>query len=72
MQEIGPPTATDEKKTSLLYFGRDDFSGWYNFAKITKIVATDVTFYSYQIRFRLGLSPAGPTLGELTELPQTH
>jgi len=31
------PTATDEK--SLLYFGCN-FSGWYNFGKIVKIVAT--------------------------------
>jgi len=33
------PTATDEKKNNLLYFGCD-FSGWYNFRKIIKIVAT--------------------------------
>ena len=30
--------ATDEKKKNLLYFGCD-FSGWYNFGKIIKIVA---------------------------------
>ena len=33
------PTATDEKKNSLLYFGCD-FSGWYNFGKIIKTDAT--------------------------------
>ena len=33
------PTATDEKKKSLLYFGCD-FFGWYNFGKIIKTVAT--------------------------------
>ena len=33
------PTATDEKKKSLLYFCRD-FSGWYNFGKTTEIIAT--------------------------------
>ena len=33
------PTATDEKKKTLLYFGCD-FSGWYNFGKIVKIVTT--------------------------------
>jgi len=33
------PTATDEKKKSLLYFGCD-FCGWYSFRKIIKIVAT--------------------------------
>ena len=32
------PTATDEKR-SLRYFGCD-FSGWYNFEKIIKTVAT--------------------------------
>jgi len=32
------PTATDEKKKRLLYFGCD-FSGWDNFGKIIKIVA---------------------------------
>ena len=37
IQEIGP--RTDEKKKSLLYFGYD-FSGWYNFEKIFKTVAT--------------------------------
>jgi len=31
--------ATDEKKKNLLYFGCD-FSGWYNFGKIIKTVAT--------------------------------
>jgi len=35
------PTATDEKKKSLLYFGCN-FSGWYNFQKIIKIVATNI------------------------------
>jgi len=33
------PTATDEKKKSRLYFGCD-FSGWYNFGKIIKTIAT--------------------------------
>jgi len=35
------PTATDEKKrkSSSLYFGRD-FSGWHNFCKIIKTLAT--------------------------------
>ena len=33
------PTATDEKKESLLYFGCD-FSAWYNCGKIVKVVAT--------------------------------
>jgi len=33
------PTAMDDKKKSLLCFGCD-FSGWYNFGKIIKIVAT--------------------------------
>jgi len=32
-------TAMDDKKKSLLCFGCD-FSGWYNFGKIIKIVAT--------------------------------
>ena len=36
---LGPSTATDEKKKSLFYFGCD-FSGWYNFGKIIKIVIT--------------------------------
>jgi len=40
---LGPfknrPTATGEKKKSLLNFGCD-FSGWYNFEKIIKVVAT--------------------------------
>ena len=35
------PTATDEKKKSLLYFGCN-FSRWYNFQKIIKIVATNI------------------------------
>jgi len=39
IQEIGPCTATDEKKKSLLCVGCD-FSGWYTFGKIIKIVAT--------------------------------
>ena len=34
------PTATDEKKEELLYFDCD-FSGWYNFGKVIKIVATN-------------------------------
>jgi len=38
MHSRNRPTATDEKKT-LLYFGCY-FSGWYNFGKIVKIVAT--------------------------------
>jgi len=36
---INRPTATDEKKKNPLYFGYD-FSGWYNFGKIIKTVAT--------------------------------
>ena len=40
---LGPlensPTATDEKKKSLLCFGCD-FCGWYTFGKIVKLVAT--------------------------------
>ena len=40
IEEIGPrPTAMDDKKNGLLYFGRD-FSGSYNFEKIVKTVAT--------------------------------
>jgi len=30
-------------KKNLLYFGCD-FSGWYNFEKVIKLVATDVIF----------------------------
>jgi len=33
------PITTDEKKRSLLYFGRD-FSGWCNFGKIMETVVT--------------------------------
>jgi len=36
---LGPFTATDDITKSLLYFGCD-FSGWYNFWKLIKIVAT--------------------------------
>jgi len=38
---LGPfnKQATHGKKTTLLYFGCDDFSGWYNFGKVIKTVA---------------------------------
>ena len=41
IQDIGPRPRTKKRKKNLLYLGCD-FSGWYNFEKIIKIVATRV------------------------------
>jgi len=64
------PTATDEKKKSLLYFGYD-FASWYNFGKIIKTVATRCHIMKHkmhQIQFRLGLRPI-PSWGSLQRSP---
>jgi len=56
------PTATDEKKNSLLC-SCCDFSGWYNFGKIIKIVSYfNATRHQIQLRLGLGLqrSPTRP------------
>jgi len=53
------PTATDEKKKSLRYFGCD-FSGWYNFGIIIKTVATRCHIYKLKCtKFDFGWHPAG-------------
>jgi len=61
------PTATDEKKKSLLYFGCD-ISGWYNCGKIITIVATRCNILKLKcIKFDFGWSSAQTPLGELTD-----
>jgi len=59
-------TATDEKKTSLFYFG-SDFSGWYNFGKIIKTVANR----RHILKLKAPNSISVGALGELTVLHQT-
>jgi len=66
------PTATDEKKKSLLHFGCD-FSGWYNFWKNIKIVATRCQILKLKwtkLDFCWGSAP-NPTGGAYSA-PQTH
>ena len=64
------PTAADERKKSLLYFGCD-FSLWYNFGKIIKIVATRCHILKLKCtKFNFGWSSAPDLLAELTALPQ--
>jgi len=63
------PTATEEKKKSFLYFGCD-FSGWYNFRKIIKIVATRCHILKLKCtKFDFGWGSAQTPLGELQTLP---
>ena len=59
-----PFNAINENEKSLLDFGRD-FSGWYNFGKVVKIVAIKM----HQIRFRLRLWPR-PRWGSLQRSPR--
>ena len=62
------PTATEKKK--VFSFGCD-FSGWYNFGKIIKTVATrcHILKLNHQIWFRLGLRPK-PRWGSLQRSPR--
>jgi len=65
------PTATDEKKTSLFYFGCD-FSGWYNCGKIIKIVATIGLCHILKLRctkFDFGWSSASDPAGGAYSAP---
>jgi len=60
------PTATDKKKNSLLYFGCD-LSGWYNFWKLVKILATRCHILKLKCtKFDFGRGSAQTPLGELT------
>ena len=62
------PTATDEKKNSLLC-SCCDFSGWYNFGKIIKIVSYfNATRHQIQLRLGLGLQRS-PTSGPIGSNP---
>jgi len=60
-----------EKEKSSLYFGCD-FSGWYNFGKIIKIVATKCRILKLKCtKFDFGWGSEPDPTGALTALPQT-
>jgi len=62
--------ATDEKKNNLLCFGCD-FSGWYNFGKMIKTVASRCHILKVKCtKFDFGWGSAPDPAGELTALPQ--
>jgi len=64
------PTATDDKKKSLPYFGCD-FSDGYNFRKIVKIVATRCHIFKIQCTkfdFGWGFAP-DPAVGAYSTPP---
>jgi len=62
--------ATDEKKKSCLYFGCD-FSVWYNFGKVVKIVATRCHILKLKCtKFGFGWgSTPDPTVGAYSAPP---
>jgi len=64
-------TATDEKKKTLLCFGCD-FSGWYNFGKIIKTVATRCHILKQNALNSISAAaPPQTPQGKLTAFPQT-
>jgi len=69
IQETGPRSRT-RKQTNLLCFG-GVFSGWYNFRKIIKIVATRCHILKLKCTkfdFRCGYAP-GPAVGAYSAPP---
>jgi len=60
-----------ENEKNVLYFGRD-FSGWYNFGKIIKTVATRCHILKLKFtKFDFNRGSAPDPAGELTALPRS-